>query len=163
MKKITKDELREIINGVKGTTFVSIDMESEARMRKTGNPYVGATKVVTLSGAIGYDYTSSVNRQLDREGKETNFVAQPRAWGKWENNWIEHKGFYYLPVKVQGASDPIFKYNGAVLEKSTLEPFLQESHKPHTQEALEKEVVVRDVKIDNIRKIRVLGDEFEVI
>jgi hypothetical protein len=132
-------------------------------MRKTNNPYVGATKTVSLSGVLNFDYENSVNRQLEREGKEANFESQGRSWGQREGNLIEHNGNYYLQIKVQGTSDSVFRYNGVEIEKAVLEPFLQESSKPHTQEALEKEVVVRDVKLENVRAIRIAGEELLVI
>lgn len=163
MKTITKKELIDMVNDIKGVTFVSVLVHSEPKMRKTDNPYLGATKVVTLSGAIGFDYQNSVNLQLGRENKDTDFVAQPRSWGTHEKNWITHKGNYYLSVKVQGTSDSDFIYEGNKINKDILEPFLYESKKPHTQEALDTAVTVRDVKIDNIKCIRAFGEEFVVI
>ena len=163
MKTITKTELIEKLNAIKGTTFISLDMVTAPRMRKTGNPYMGATKTVSLSGAFNFDYENSVNNQLEREGKEANFESQGRAWGQREGNLIEHKGVHYVQLKVQGSSEPVFRYEGKEISKDVLEPFLQESHKPHTQESLEKEVVVRDVKLDNIKAIRVAGEELLVV
>lgn len=163
MKTISKSELIERINEVKGTTIVSIDVVTEPRMRKTDNPYLGAMKTVSLSGVINFDYENTVNKQLQREGKEPEFKAQERAWGVHEGNWITHKGEYYMQVKVQGASEPVYYYKGCELPKTALQPFLQESSKPHTQESVEKEVVVRDVKLSNIKVIRALGDEYLVV
>ncbi len=163
MKKITKQELIELVNGIKGTTFISADIVTEPKMRKTDNPYLGATKVTTLSGAINFDYESSVNNQLERENKETDFRAAPRSWGQHVDNWVEHKGKYYLPIKVQGHSDAIFIHEGNKIDKDVLKPFLYESHKPHTQEELDKEITVRDVKIESIRAIRIKGDEYLVV
>ena len=100
---------------------------------------------------------------MAREGKETTFESQGRAWGERENNLITHKGNYYVQIKVQGSSDPVFRFDGVEIGKDKLEPFLQESHKPHTQEALEKEVVVRDVNLDNIKAIRIAGEELLVV
>ena len=163
MKTISRTELIQKLNEIKGATFISVDITSEPRMRKTGNPYMGATKTLSLSGAFNFDYENSVNAQLEREGKEANFESQGRSWGKREGNLIEHKGNYYIQLKVQGASDPVFRFNGVEIEKSVLEPFLQESHKPHTQDELEKEVVVRDVKLENVKAIRVAGEELLVV
>lgn len=163
MKPITKTELIKRINEIKGTTIIAVDIVSEPKMRKTNNPYLGTTKVTTLSGIIGYSYENSVNLQLEREGKEADFKAQPRAWGTYENNWIAHKGNYYLPIKVQGSSDPVFVREGVEIKKEVLEPFLYDSNKPHTQEGLEKEIVVRDIKIDSIRVIRMMGEEYMVV
>lgn len=163
MKFITKQALIEKINEIKGTTIVALDIQSEPKMRKTDNPYLGTTKVTTLSGIIGYDYENAVNNQLMREGKEADFVSQPRAWGVRVGNLIEHKGQYYLSVKVQGSSEPIFVREGVEIKREVLEPFLYDSKKPHTQEDLDKEVVVRDIKLENIRVIRAFGEELVVV
>jgi len=163
MKTITKQALIEKINAIKGTTIIALDIQSEPKMKKTDNPFLGTTKVTTLSGIIGYSYENAVNNQLNREGKETDFVAQPRSWGEHEGNWITHKGQYYLSVKIQGSSEPIFVREGVEIKRELLAPFLYDSKKPHTQEELEKEVVVRDIKIDSIKIIRAFGEELLVI
>ena len=142
MKPITKKELIDLINKIKGVTFVSVDVQTEPKMRKTDNPYLGTTKLVTLSGAINYDYENSVNNQLLREGKEANFIVSPRKWGEHANNWIEYKNDYYLSIKVENYSEPVFIYNGNKIDKELLEPFLQKSKDPKTQENLEKKVIL---------------------
>lgn len=163
MKTISKIELIEKINSIKGASMVSIDIVSEPRMRKTDNPYLGATKSVTLSGVINFNYENSVNNQLERENKERDFESQSRSWGTHEGNLITHKGEYYLSIKVQNSSQPVYIYEGHQLEKAAVEPFLYESRKPHTQENVEKEIVVRDVKISNIKSFRAFGDEYLVV
>ena len=163
MKTITKKELIEKMNTVKGATILSVDVLTAPRMRKTDNPYMGATKVVTLSGITNFDYQNSVNNQLVREGKEPEFVSQKRTWGERQENWIVHNGNYYLQLKVQGSSTPVYRFNDEVIEKDVLQPFLQEPHKPHTQDTLEAEVVVRDIKLENIRCIRAFGEEYLVV
>ncbi len=163
MKKITQEQLINLIDTINGTTFVSIDIVSEPKMRKTGNPYLGTTKAVTLSGAINYDYQNSVNNQLEREDKDRDFTSQKRSWGEHTGNWITHKGQHYLPIKVQGASDPIYILEGNEIEKDKLAPFLYKSNKPHTQEKLEEEITVRDVKISSIRVIRIKNEELLVV
>ena len=165
MKKITKAELITLVDSATGASFVSVDMESEAKMRKTGNPYVGAIKEVTLSGQINFDYANAVNNQLTRENNVTagTFTAQERAWGSREGNWITHNGNHYLTIKVQTTSEPTFIFEGKPVDKAALAPFLTESKKPHTQAELDKEVIVRDVKLDSIKVIRAFGEEYKVV
>ena len=162
MKIITKQELIDKVNEIKSSTFVSLDVATSPNMSKTGNPYMGTTKITTLSGILNFDYGTSVNNELQREGKDADFVPQKRAWGEKNKNWIEHKGQHYLPIKVNGSSEPSYKFNGVELSKAELSPFLYESVKPHTQENVEKEIVVRDLKIESIKVIRMMGEEFVV-
>lgn len=164
MKKITKTELATIIKASNGAaTFISVDIETDPRMTKSNNPYVGAIKRVTLNGVINFDYTNSVNNQLQREGKDTDFVSKPRVWGTWDGNLITHNGEYYLNMKVDSSSDSIYVFNGTAIDSTLVKPFLPKSSKPHTQAELDKEVVVRDVKFDSIKKIRAFGEEYVIV
>lgn len=163
MKKITRTELATIIKASKGATFISVDIETDPRMTKSNNPYVGAVKQVTLNGIINFDYANSVNSQLQREGKETDFVSKARVWGTWDGNLITHKGEYYLNMKVENSSESAYIFNGVVLDSKVVEPFLPKSSKPHTQAELDKEIVVRDIKFESIKKIRAFGEEYVIV
>lgn len=160
---ITKSEAVNIISrNVKGTTTITIDMDSpmdgKGKMRKTGNPFVGKgiIKRVTMNGMIGFDYENSVNRQATREDKEHR-GAKPRTWGTLtpDRLFVEHKGQYYLQMKVQKASTPVYMYpDGTILETSEIKPFIPIKKKSSTQSDIDKEVIVRDVKMENITGMR---------
>ena len=57
--KIT--ELQNIIANLVTAVPVSIDLISEGRLLKTGNPYPNAQKHVTISGLVGSSYENAVN------------------------------------------------------------------------------------------------------
>jgi hypothetical protein len=140
-------------------------METEPRMRKTGNPYYGdITKSCTVSGLIGFIYGNSVNNQLGREDKTMDFSPEPRKWGRRDGCLVRHKGKVYLEIKAQSSSTPVYRHGGEPIAYALVEPFIYKSGKPHTQAALDGEVVVRDVNICNIRAIRMLvkGNEYVV-
>lgn len=164
MQKISRQELVKLVDEQKGAEPVSVDIVTTPNMRKTGNPYLGCTKSVTLSGMFNFDYENSVNNQLAREGKDAEFEAQKRAWGERVGNWIKHDDAFYLQLKVQGASTPVYvDAKGARIDPTLLEPFIYKSKKPHTQEDLDKQIVVRSVKLENIAVIRVKGAEYLVV
>ena len=51
-------------------------------MNKTNNPYFGKVRKQTKTSAlINFDYESSVNRSLQKEGKDADFEAKGRTWG----------------------------------------------------------------------------------
>jgi hypothetical protein len=165
MNKITHAELIKYLNSSNAAKIISLDIETEPNMRKTNNPYKdGCTKTSSLTGIVHFNYENSVNRQLEREGKDfLTFTAQERKWGTLNGAWVEHKGKYYLQVKVEKASDSVYKYKGEEIPIEKIESFLYESSKPNTQFAIDKEVVVRDIKIENIKRIRMDKEEFEVV
>jgi len=152
---------------VKGTTGISIDTVTEPKMRKTNNPYFGRiTKHCTMNGMIGFDYENSVNNQASREGKKTR-KAKPRAWGVLtaDRIFVTHKDEYYLQVKVQSLSDtPVYFDGDTEIDKEVIKPFLVESSgKSSTQADIEKEVIVRDVKMSNVKEMRFAGGEYKII
>ena len=152
-------------NRVKGTTAISADCVTAPKMRKTGNPYMGAEKHCTMSGLIGFDYQNSVNRLADKEGAAPR-EAKYRAWGTLtpDRLFVEHKGNFYLQMKVQSATVPLyFDSYGVEIPHASIEPFLQKSYKSSTQEDLDGEVVVRDVKIENLKTIRMFGDVIHIV
>lgn len=151
-----------------GTTPISFESVTEPRMNKTNNPFYGRVlKVSFVGGLIGYNYENSVNNQLDREDKETNFKSQSRTWGVRDEEHsflVHHKGESYLSVKVQQTNKkPIYldKVSGKVIPTESLLPYLPKSKKPNTQRDLDKEVIVRDYKVSNLRKLTIGGERFD--
>ena len=168
MTTISRSQAVQLIGeNVKGATFITIDAETDPRMTKTGNPYkdAGIIKACTMNGSIGFDYPKSVNRLADKEGKDAR-QSKPRKWGVLtpDRLFVTHKGEFYLQMKVEHASTPVYRDKlGNVVEKAELEAFLPKRKKSSTQADLDGEVVVRDVKMSNIRRMRFMGNEYEVV
>jgi hypothetical protein len=162
-KHVTVAQLQEEINKVVSCQPVSVDICTEPKMRKTGNPYMGVKKEVTINGLMGFNYGNSVNNQLGREDKEMNFTPEARKWGELRGNLVFHKDKVYLQVKAQSSSTPVYTLNEEIIEKAILDPFLVVSTKPHTQEDVDKEIVVRDITLENIRAMRMLGNEYVIV
>lgn len=173
MKVINKVDFVKMFDEKKGAIMLAVSLETVPSMRKTDNPYInGTTKTVSLSGITGFDYENVVNMQLMREGKEPIFDANPLPWGKHDNAYIisnldkkTGKTKFYVQMKVQGSSDPVYRHNGEYIEKVVLEPFLPKRTMSATQEdvELDKEVVVRTVSVDNIKTVRMGGEEFMLV
>ena len=162
--EITTEELQEELEGIKTCQPVSISYEGEVKMNKTGNPFHGEiVKSCTINGLIGFVYRNAVNNQLGREDKELDFVPHNRTWGERRGTLVYHKGKVYVEIKAQSNSTPVYKYkDGTEIDKSLLEPFMPKKSAPHTQSSLEKKVILRDINIDNILSVRMLGQEYLV-
>ena len=82
-KSITVQQLHNLLSEIDGQrpTFVSMVTVTDARLKKKDNPYTEVKKVTRLNGLINFNYSNSVNNQLQREQKETTFKAQPRKYG----------------------------------------------------------------------------------
>jgi hypothetical protein len=157
--------VRYVRDNVKGTTAISVDALTYPDLKKTGNPYVGASKACTMSGLIGFDYQNSVNRMAAKEGAGER-TASHRAWGTLtpDRLFVEHKGTFYLQLKSQAASDPIYRdVYGVEIPESSIKPFLPKKYKSSTQADLEGEICVRDVKVVNLQTVRMLGNTIDII
>ena len=175
---ITEQKLVEHFNYLKGATIIGFDLESEPKMRKNGNPFLGdCVKCVSLSGFLGFDYEISVMNQLEREGKSDEaetLKAKKLSWGEHKDKFIVHKGAYYLQIKVENSNNPIYTKNDEspiVFEK--LSPYLSDhfliegvwkkkERVTSTQQDVKKQVIVRTPKLSNIKKIRMGGKEYTI-
>lgn len=159
-----------IDTNIKGTTTGSFVVDTPVRL-KANNPFGEVRQKQTLNGIIGFDYNNSVNRMADKEGKQER-DAQPRAWGTISPNriWVLHtpKGTTqekrYLQIKVErqlnnDATRPVLYEvaTGKTLTQADIEPYRYAKSKTSTQADLVGEVVVRDIKVDNICEAHIMG------
>jgi len=146
---------------VKGTTIVSAQIETEPKMNKRGNPFHGyVLKSQKLNGVVGYDYESSVNRLASKEGKEER-KAKSRTWGVLSKDrvFVHHKGEDYLRMKVEKSSGVVYldKRNGEEIDVEVLRPYFPSRKKSSTQSDLVGEVIERDVKMTNVKSLKIRG------
>jgi hypothetical protein len=152
---------------VKGTTAVSVLSETPVRMvkkhreTKEANPYLGAIKTQKKNGIIGFDYGNAVNNQAEREGLEKR-ETKGRTWGVLSASrlFVHHKGNSYLQLKVQSTTDTVYKLNGEVISYDLLKPYLSAISKSSTQAGLEKEIIVNDIKMVNLKAVTMKGETY---
>jgi hypothetical protein len=168
MKVVTAGQLEQVIEGaVKGTTAVSVVSETQVRMvkkhRETGeaNPFLGAIKRQKKNGMIGFDYQNSVNNQAEREDKGER-EAKSRAWGVLSESrlFVHHKGASYLQLKLQSVTDTVYLLDGVEVAEADIKPYLSASSKSSTQADLEKQVIVNDIKLENIKALTMMGETY---
>ena len=174
MKIINHLELLKIILNSKGAMIVGIVALTDSKARKTGNPFGTIFKQIRTVAFVGVDYENSVNREIERQEKQTNFVAESLPWGQWEilNKVISHKGEFYLrtqstpgqrrvqPAKVLAYRDS----EGKFLSYNDVKQFLPESKESTKQQetGLNKTVWVRTYKFSSIIKIRINGETYKL-
>jgi hypothetical protein len=160
-KLISTEELKNILANIKGATMVTVTAVTEPNMKKTNNPYLGVKKITTMNCTINFIYANSVNNQRAKEGSTTDFTPYPRKWGHRIQGTplIEHKGEYYLEVKPNGKpQDVTYSLNGTIIPVETLKPFLYENKSNAAHQGVDKEIIVRDIKLSNISQIQMKGD-----
>lgn len=166
MKQIAKTDLVEMLRGLLVATPATIVAITEPKMNKKDNPFFGRVKKLQVSNVfINFSYEKSVNRARAKEDKETDFVAHARTWGKRITNTplVEHNGSYYLECRFMNASKPTYLVDNIEADIAILKSFLPSSYSNAATQGLEKEVIIRDFKVENIKEIKVLGEHFQVI
>lgn len=172
MPSITKEQLINHLKNIKSSTFIGFVAKTIPKMKKTGNPF--ADKIIKLahvSANVGFDYEAGVNRRREKEGKEANFVAQSN-WHKPVLNGdsitplAEHNktGELYLRCNVL-KSDSVYvnMETGEIVEKESLEPFLQKTDYKATQGLDESQVAIACYKLDGIQSINFNGQSLKVM
>jgi len=163
MKAITQASLIDTLNDIKGATFATIITETDARLKKTGNPFGPVRKVSRVNVCLGFQYEAAVNRQRTREESEADFEARPRQWGERVSAMlIGHKGRTYLETKVQKSLGVTYiDANGRELSADEVRPFLPARSKSRQEVA--SEIIVRDYALDSIRSLTFGGEEYVML
>lgn len=160
---ITRDELAHRLADQRGTTFGTLTTRTDARARKTGNPFGTIYKTARVNVVLGHDYESSVNLQRDREGVADSFKAQGRAWGQHVKGCIvEHKGKLYLRCKVQRSISRHYEdADGNLLDPEAIKPFLP-AKRSAPQQGIAREVVERSYSLASILSIAIDGQVYRI-
>ena len=156
-QKLSLIGLQDILLNFKGYSFAGLQTLTDARAKKTDNPFKDkiVLKESQLLVNVGFHYSNSLVNQAKRENVSTDFDVQPRKWGiRLPNSpLVEHKGNYYLEAKVENVFQTRFTdVDGNELDKQDVLPFLPKKRESTTQDRLEKKVYLRDFKLASIQK-----------
>ena len=138
-------------------TLAKVVINTEVKMNKKDvetkaipNPYIGARKFSVMNVTLNPKYETAVNDQREAEGKEQDFKASARAWGvNIGNGLVDNNGKLYISMIVEKTIDVYYEFEGELIEKSKLEPFMPKV-KPSTNQGLEKTVTYLTVAAENI-------------
>ena len=175
MATLSQAELVNNLQGIHGAKFTTIVSETDPRLKKTDNPYYGAKKIARVNGCINWIYQNAVNNQRYRENQPTDedgniehFTAEPRKWGVRIKRTdgsvtplVEHKGQYYLELKVQRSLGYEYRLGDDVIDQTLIEPFLPRKTEGARQK-VSRPVILRDYSISSIRQITLDGIVYEI-
>lgn len=179
MRTITRNQLRAILAEVKGSTAVSLVAVTDARARKTGNPFVTLgpiRKVCKVNGMVGTDHEGAVVRQQAREGvADPNYRAVDRSWGTRLSAALVQKGDeFYLPIQLNPAFKvrPVYVAPKIVgidarlvpVDRAQIAPFLppDRTEQDAAHQGVDRCVVRRDYRLDSIAAIAIGGQRYRV-
>lgn len=189
--EITRIEMKGILRNVNNpemisfTSLTNVDMnqyldywlvgengKKTKNPNPTRNPFfdLGIKKLQRKYKVItGFDYEKSVNRRLEKEGKEGNFES--------EENWFEpiSKGLvtdkrtetkFYLRYQVQPDSvigEPEYTYNGNPIMKEFFQSFLKTKNNFYDKQGLDNPLMFQVCDLNNILTISMGGEKYELV
>jgi len=162
---IGQASLASLLSKVKGATFATLLCETEPDLIKPkSNPLAGRVKKLSrVNVCLNFHYEKAVNRQLTREGKDADFVVQPRKWGERIQGTplVEHKGKLYVEAMVQKVYHTHFTLDGKLVDKAKIAEHLRPSSTPQNQ-GVDKAIIIRDYSLANIRRVHLGGNKINV-
>ena len=116
VKKVTTAELIEVLTASNKATFVNVTYVVNESKSKQKNGKKLLQKAVTVNGTLNFKYSDKINRILEKEGKNTDFVGVA--------NWHEYlfpnnravltdkktKSKFYLRLAIENHTTPITSY-----------------------------------------------------
>lgn len=165
----TNDMLRILLHNIGCSVFAEVVMVTEPGMRKTNNNFLGKVeKVCRLNVNFGGIYKKAVEKKMSKEDIEGEFTPAPLPWGKhWEGSKIiiEHNGNFYAQMRPMRADAVIYRWKDTkeelnetdLAELKTFFPVKKEG----SRQPAEDKVIIRTVKLQNIREIRMLGIRYQ--
>lgn len=158
-EKISRSELIGLFMNKK-CRIINVSYDTDARVRKTGNPHPLVSKSVTLNGVTNYQYDKALEKRTAEAGLNPaeSRSLHDRTWGTrvGDTPIIEHKGKSYLDVMVNNVIESAYKdsQSGKELSYEDVKDYL-----PNKSNSLVK---VANISIDNISMVKVDGVEYEV-
>jgi hypothetical protein len=159
MSQIKREDFVALLSSKVGAFPVGIVTQTEPKMRKTGNPFLGAVRTTRRNVFLGGNYESIVNNAKERAGESRDFEAGSLPWGTAVNRFlIENKGKLYLryfPVVNGAKGEDKWTLNGEEIPVEKVQPFLYESA-PSNGAGVEW----RTVALENVKTVQMDGEEY---
>ncbi len=177
VKTITRSALVDLLAAVSRPMPIGIVALTDARPRKTGNPFHSVFKLSRVWPFVGADYGKAVNAQLTREGSPADFVPVSPRYTRISAALVQFAGTGTFAVPVQfrshgpvQASSPRYFARTARLaplrpvSKETVQPYLPAVSEPTRQleAGIESPVVWRTYGVDSILRIAIAGEVYRV-
>jgi len=174
VKTLTHGQLAAMVSGFPGAVAVGLETATDARCRKTGNPYGKVLKICRGVAFTGADYASAVIREGSRQGLAASCQAESLPWGEWlvPGKVISNKGKLYLRIQFTPGQRRVrqmrvVRYlagNGLAVSFHDIKDFLPPVKESNRQQAagLGETIQVRTIAFDSIRKMRIGGVTYKI-
>jgi len=168
MKNVSLEEMIDIFKKIDGksSTFVSLVSNTDARLLKRNNPFLGTRKISKVFGMLNNEYGKVIDNEFERNNIPNNFEVSERAYGTKndEKNGciLSHKGKKYLVIDIRKSHKPKYLYENKLIDKAKIESFFPEK-KPNIIDGLKKEIVWRNYDMTNLRKVYLNKQIYKIV
>lgn len=164
--KTNIETIAELLWGINTPTFVSVEYTTEyirGKHLQKGCPLEAIQKTEKAVFLIGSSYRKGIENVLKkRKDLTTTFEIMERTWGtRLSNSLVEHKGSYYLTVRRlrNSVRSQVFTSNGSENPEAIYRQYKRASDSSEYPKNL---VVQQDVKISNIKSLKIRGVKYEI-
>ena len=166
--KVSVDELVKVLLSLDKTNFVYIETVTPFTMNKGGrggvpsNPYYGKVmKRTRLNVRPINDYEKRVNNNLEKDGKERNFVSEGKDYIEVLSDFVtQHKDTKQMYFRYESFNTPIesiLLYDGLTVDKDNFKVW-EKKYSSNNEYKPE----YRNVKVENIKRLHCQGVEYVV-
>lgn len=165
---MTHTQLIQRLSKRNGAVILGIVAETDARLKKTGNPFPNATKLVHKTVVTGASYQSAVEKQ-----GAVGFKSAELPYGTHliKNKVIANdKGEFQLRVVARNPRKPIstvYMNGSEEIPKTIVNQFMPEykGSKKQAESGVKgkKQVMVQNYSFKNIKEIHIDGQKFKLV
>lgn len=169
---LTEIDLIALLSGIRGAKAIGLTVETDARLKKTGNLLGKVTKVSRINVLVNFHYDAGVLRRLAAEGKSPDDFKRGTSWHVpvlteegGLTPFCNHPktGEMYLRACLQGRGETrYFTQDGTEVSEAALEPWLP-SEPTYANQGCENVLEFRVYKLSNVMEIRVDGQEYLIV
>lgn len=161
-------DLKALVEGIRGSTFVTIRTRTTPKMRKTNNPYHGHVfSVARYNVELNFWLGKAVRKQLAIEGKDPESYVAGTTWHRAVlradgtlTPFRAHKdtGELYLWVRILRKLEGHFEDDaGREVDAAILEPFIQRNEN-YSRQGTEKKIPVITLKFSSVTEVAINHD-----
>jgi hypothetical protein len=163
---VNRNELLIELADLRGATFATVDICTEPKIKcpKTSGMQGRILKASRLNVCLNGKYENMVNNRRKVEGKTPDFQSQGMSWANSfpKTPVIQHakRENFYVKLPIIRCLDVQYYLDGNKVDKSEIEEYLVPSSVPN--QGLDNPVYFNMVKLENIRSVKMNGEELVV-
>jgi hypothetical protein len=169
---ISEADLVALLSSLRGSKFLTITSRTDARLKKTGNPYGTVYKVSKVNICVNFQYEAGVRRRLEKEGKNPDDFVRGESWHtavKSEDGFLtplcSHKqtGAVYLRCqRLATIGEPVyFTQDGVEVTREEIAEWLPKQSE-YANQGLEAPLIFLTYALSSIVEVVAEGETYTV-